>query len=76
VKSIPLKKFKAFLKSIGLVHIRTKSSHEIWDKKDDSLLRPVIVDNNYPDVPPTHIKTNLKTLGISNKEFDELIKKL
>lgn len=72
-KSIPLKKWKKFLKSLGLKHIRTESSHEIWDK--EGLLRPVTVDKNYPDVPELHIHTSLKTLGITTKEFKELIKK-
>jgi len=75
MKPIPLKKYKAYLKSLGLYHKRTASSHEIWDKKDNSLLRPVTVDNNYPEVPILHIKTSLKTLGIKNSYFERDIKK-
>ncbi len=51
IKSIPLKKFRKFLKHIGCIKIRIQSSHEIWDKTDGSLLRPIVVDNNYKDVP-------------------------
>lgn len=73
MKSVPLKKFKAYLKSKGCYCKRTKGSHEIWDLKNGSLDRPLTVDNNYPDVPITHIKTNLSSLGISNKEFENEI---
>ena len=76
MKTIPLKKFKKFLKDNGCYLKRTKSSHEIWDSKVNPLERPVIVDNNYPDVPITHIHTCLKILKISKKDFEEKIKKI
>jgi predicted RNA binding protein YcfA (HicA-like mRNA interferase family) len=73
-KSIPYKKWIRFLKSLGLKHIRTDSSHEIYDYPEKPMIRPVTVDKNYPDVPLTHIHTTLKTLGISKKEFMEMMK--
>lgn len=76
MKPIPTRKFRKFLKSLGLVKIRTESSHEIWDRPDDSLIRPVTVDSNYKEIPRLHIQTNLRTLGISNKEFEEMIKRI
>ena len=76
MKPIPIKKFRKFLKSIGLKHIRTESSHEIYDYPDNPLLRPITLDTNYPDVPMLHIHTNLKTIGITKKEFTEKIKAL
>lgn len=76
IKPVPIKKFRKFLKSIGLVHIRTVASHELYDYPDKPLLRPVTLDKNYPDVPILHIHTNLKTLGISKKEFEEKIKNI
>lgn len=77
-KSVPLKKFIKFLKSIGLEYIRSNASHDLYDYTDPAkkLLRPVTVDKNYKDVPLTHIHTNLKTLGISKKEFEERMKKI
>ena len=65
------KKFRDFLKSIGLIHLRTKGSHEAWDRPDYSLNRPVILKANLKNIPKTHIHTNLKTLGIDMKEFKE-----
>ncbi len=76
VKPIPLKKFRKFLKHIGLIKIRENDSHEIWDYPDGRLLRPVTVEKNYSEVPILHIHTNLKTLGISKSEFANIIKTL
>lgn len=76
MKSIPIKLWKKYLKSKGLRHIRTKSSHEIWDIPDGSLLRPITVDKNYTDVPITHIHTSLKTLDINKKVFLKELEKL
>lgn len=75
-KSIALKKYRKFLKAIGLTHIRTESSHEIWDNLDKPLLRPITVDKNYPDVPLLHIHTSLKTLGMQKSDFEKIIKTL
>jgi predicted RNA binding protein YcfA (HicA-like mRNA interferase family) len=46
-KPVPTKKFIKFLKKMGLEYKRTKGSHEIWDKKDGSLLRPVVFRPQY-----------------------------
>ena len=73
IKSVPINKFRKYLKSLGLELIRTKDSHEIYDYPDKHLLRPVTIDVNYPDVPQLHIHTNLKTLGINKKDFEEAI---
>src|ERR1035437_2791190 len=56
--------------------VRTESSHEIYNNTEKPLLRPVTVDSNYPEVPILHIKTNLRTIGMSSKEFEEILKNL
>ncbi len=73
-KPIPTKKFKKFLSKKGLVYIRTKGDHEIWDFPFNSaLLRPVIFIGCEKEIPSLHIKTNLKTLDITFNDFlDEL----
>jgi hypothetical protein len=76
LKPIPIKKYRKFLKSQSLKKIRTESSHEIWDNPTNPLLRPVTVDTNYPDVPILHIHTSLKSIGISNSDFERIIKTL
>jgi predicted RNA binding protein YcfA (HicA-like mRNA interferase family) len=75
-KPVPTKKFIKFLKKMGLEYKRTKGSHDIWDKKDGSLLRPVVFRPQYKDIPPLHIETNLETLGISYKEFEKIMETL
>jgi len=77
VKTIPLSRWKKYLKSLGLKYKRTKSSHEIWDYDEpQKLLRPLTVDLNYKDVPITHIHTSLKTLNISKEDFEREIKNI
>ena len=75
-KPIPTKTFIKFLKKMGLEYKRTKGSHEIWDKKDGSLLRPVVFRSQYKEIPPLHIETNLITLGLSYKEFETILQTL
>jgi hypothetical protein len=77
IKTIPLSKWKRYLKSLGLKNKRSKSSHEIWDfDEPQKLLRPLTVDLNCKDVPITHIHTSLKTLGISKQDFENEINNL
>ena len=73
MKTVPLKTWRKFLKSQGLVKIRRKGSHEAWDRPDGSLLRPVIFRATRKEVPIDHIKSNLTTLGISLQEFRDMI---
>lgn len=76
MKPIKVEKFRKFLKSIGLVCVRTKGSHEVWDKPDDSLERPIVFVTNLKEVPITHIKNNLKTLDMDIKDFEDKISEL
>ena len=62
------------MKSIGLVYKRTEGSHEIWDKPDNSLLRPVVIVTNKKDVPNFHVRTTLKNLGMSKKVLEDWLK--
>lgn len=55
IKPIPIKKYKRILKSLNLQYVRAKSSHEIWDRPDNPLPRPVTIDTNYKDVPLSFI---------------------
>jgi predicted RNA binding protein YcfA (HicA-like mRNA interferase family) len=76
IKQIPTKKFIKFLNSQGLVYIRSKGDHDIYDRIDKPLLRPVTVVSCLKDVPMMHIHTSLKNLGMSKKEYEEIIKGL
>lgn len=74
LKPCPRRKWIKFLKSQGLEHKRT-TRHEIWDKPDDSLPRPITFKPTNKEIPPTHIHTNLKTLNMTHKEFEDILKK-
>jgi predicted RNA binding protein YcfA (HicA-like mRNA interferase family) len=76
LKPIPTQMFKKFLKQIGCVYVRTTGSHEIWNKKDGSLPRPITFRGAKKEVPPTHIRTNLWTLEMSVEEFQNVIESL
>lgn len=65
-RPIPRRKFEKYLKSKGCYLDRIEGDHRIFERKD--LLRPLTVTVD-KDVPPTHIKTNLNTLGITSEVF-------
>jgi len=65
--SVKLSLFRKFLKEQGLKKTGGKGDHEKWSKND--LSRPVILQVKNKNIPAFHIRTNLKTLGISVKDF-------
>jgi len=76
-KPVSTKIFKKFLRATGLKHQRTSGDHEIWDYPNKSdLLRPVTFIGCDKNIPALHVNTNLKTLGIKRKDFDEIISNL
>lgn len=72
LQSIKTSKFRTFLIYQGLELIRTKGDHEIWYRY--GLPRPVVIQAKNKNMPATHIRTNLKTMGISVQEFLRLMK--
>ena len=76
MKPIPAARFRKYLKSKGLVHKRTEGGHELWDTPVDNLPRPVTIQTHFKEVPLLHIKTSLKTMGVSVKDFEQEIQKL
>ena len=75
IKQIDTSTFFKSLKYLGLVHIRTESSHHIYDYPDvhpnGKLKRPIVVRPKQKEVPIFHIHTNLKPAGISKDDFTE-----
>lgn len=74
LQSIKTSLFRKFLLSQGLVHARTRGDHEVWSKP--GMTRPVIIQAKNKNVPAAHIRTNLKTLGLSVPEFLEIMKEI
>ena len=73
IRPVKLKKFEKFLKHVGCVYKRTKGDHLIYDRSD--LRRPVVVPKG-KQVTPFIIRSNLRTLGLSAKEYSAIIGKL
>ncbi len=75
IKPVPTKVLISFLKSRGIIHMRTHASHAIFDNPQEPLPRPVVIRMKYKDIPLLHIHTTLETIGVSKKEFEEWLKK-
>ena len=71
--SIKWKKFEKFLLYVGYVFKRQKGDHRIYWRKD--LKRPIVLPM-YDNLPKFVILSNLRTLGITVKEYLEILKKV
>jgi len=71
--SIKWKKFEKFLLYIGCTFKRQKGDHRIYWRKD--LKRPIVLPI-YDNLPKFIILNNLRTLGITVKEYLEILKKI
>lgn len=69
LSNIPLRIFREFLKHKGLKCVKTQGGHEKWVRSD--LGRPVMLQTHIDPVPEFIIRNNLKTIGVSIKEFLE-----
>lgn len=70
---IPRRRFEKYLSSIGCEHKRTKGDHIVYSRRD--LKRPIIFQAD-SEIPQHIVRSNLRTLGISTKQFLEDIKKI
>jgi predicted RNA binding protein YcfA (HicA-like mRNA interferase family) len=75
IKPVPTKIFIQFLKSLGIIYVRTHASHDIFDNPEKPLPRPVVIRMQKKEIPLLHIHTTLETIGISKKEFENWLKK-
>ena len=46
-----------------------KGDHVVWDNPKIPTLRPIIFREGYKEIPADHIRSNLRTIGISMNEF-------
>ncbi|MCL2682322.1 MAG: type II toxin-antitoxin system HicA family toxin [Bacteroidales bacterium] len=70
-RNIPLKSFRSYLEWKGLKKIRAKGGHEVWSKND--LSRPIVIQSHIDPVPLFVVKTNLKTLGVTIKDYETFL---
>lgn len=59
------------MKAQGLVYIRSKGGHEVWDYPDDSLSQPVIFSAHHKEISIFQMGTNLETMGKTMEDLDE-----
>lgn len=76
LKAIDRRTWIKFLESMGLVQIRIKGGHEIWNHPEKRLRRPIVFQTTAREIPRMHLSTCLRTLEISDDEFMEKIGKL
>jgi predicted RNA binding protein YcfA (HicA-like mRNA interferase family) len=71
ISPIHWKKFEKFLLFIGCHFEREKGDHRIYWRKD--LKRPVVIPRDR-ELPVFVIRNNLRILGISSKEYLDILK--
>lgn len=69
--NVKLSDYREFLTKSGCKCIGTEGGHEKWSRKD--LTRPVIVQTHIEPVPEFIIKNALRTLGLTKKQFFEIL---
>ena len=70
---IKWQEFEKFLLFIGCEFKREKGDHRVYWRYD--LKRPIIIPR-YNPLPIMIIKSNLRTLHLSNEEYFEILKKI
>jgi len=71
MRPIDYRAFCRYIESKGCRYIRTKGSHMIF--KREGLKRPLVIPKD-KEISTKVIRTNLQTLEISTKQYEEEIK--
>jgi predicted RNA binding protein YcfA (HicA-like mRNA interferase family) len=72
LKNIPLKTFRDYLKYMGLEHVRTKGSHEIW--KGNGLSRSIVLPTSKNPVKEGIVRSILMELKVNADSYVEFLK--
>lgn len=67
------KRFEKFLIFVGCTFEREKGDHRIWGR--GNLVRPIVFPRVNP-LPLFIVRNNLRVLGMSWQEFEEIWKKI
>jgi len=70
---IHYRKFAKVFEKKGFAYVRIKGDHMIYEKK--GVLRPIVIPM-YKEIPEFIILKNLKTAGISRKEYLAILQKI
>lgn len=72
LSNVSLAQFRQFLFDVGCTRVSAEGGHEKWKK--DGCLRSVILQTHIDPVPEFIVKNNLRTLGLTRKNFIEWMK--
>lgn len=73
LSNISIAQFREFLFEIGCTRISIEGGHEKWHKT--GCLRPVIIQTHIDPIPEFIIKNNLRSLGLTRKDFIDWMKR-
>ena len=71
LKNVSLADYILFLEKAGCKRIRTNSGHFIYSRMD--LMRPIVVQTHIDPVPEFIIKNALRAMGLSEKDFFDIL---
>lgn len=70
--NISVARYRRILAALGLEYVRTKAGHEMWFK--EGMLRNVVFQTHEEPVPEDIVLNNNRTIGISHKDFESVMK--
>ncbi len=71
LSNVSIEEFRAFLLLQGLVLSRSNGEHEMWTKA--GIVRPIVFQPHINPLPEFVIKNNLAVIGVSKKEFLDIL---
>ena len=72
--NISIRLYKKILTELGLEYVRTKAGHEMWFK--EGMLCNIVFQTHEEPVPEDVIFNNIRTIGITSKEFENAMRKV
>lgn len=72
--NISILEFERFLQAIGCTMTGTHGGHRKWVRA--GLARPIIVQTHIDPIPAFIVKNNLRNLGMTAKQYYEIMDKL
>lgn len=71
LSNVSIEEFRAFLRMQGLMLIRCNGGHEMWSKA--GMVRPIVFQTHIDPLPEFVVKNNIAVIGISRKEFLDIL---
>jgi len=73
ITSIPYTRLIKIFEADGFSIVRRKGDHIIMTKQ--GIKRPLVIKSSPKRVPVTHIRTNMRTAGMSRERYFQLLEK-